>query len=226
MKKLIIIITAALIGAYASGPRAFAQDSASVCPGDPGTALMKEEIPEWWLSARLPSDDSIDTAPSESSLDILTAALVILCIVNLVTVICLSCRMRQMERYLSATVDVDTVKVSFGSRPAEDDREPEALTGDEAHDTALIAAWLKEVDDAFPYSIPDPVPAETYLFTEHQGPEGQGGKAIVTARLIDGYITKHSTLLNEIKDQQEKDRLFLSRKKALAKLFKDNSSSK
>ena len=226
MKKLIIIITAALIGAYASGPRAFAQDSASVRSGDPGTALIKEEIPELWLSAGLPEDNSIDTAPSVSSRDILTVALVILCIVNLVTVICLSCRMRRMERYLSATVDVDTVKVSFGSRPAEDDREPEALTGDVKHDTALMASWLKEIDDAFPYSIPAPVPAAPYLLTEHQGPKGQEGKATVTYRLIKGFITDHSALLDAIKDQQKEDRLFLSRKKALANLFKDNSSSK
>lgn len=223
MKKLIIIITAALIGAYASGPRAFAQDSASVYPGDPGTALMKEEIPELWLSAGLPEDNSIDTAPSVSSRDILTVALVILCIVNLVTVSCLSCRMRRIERYLSATVDVDTIKVSFGSRSAEDDREPEALTGDEKHDTALMASWLREIDDAFPYSIPAPVPGETYI---HEGPEGQTGKATVTRRLINGFITDHSALLDEIKDQQKEDRLFLSRKKALANLFKDNSSSK
>lgn len=218
MKKLIIIITAALIGAYASGSRAFAQDSASVCPGDPGTALIKEEIPELWLSARLPEDNSIDTAPSVSSRDILTVALVILCIVNLVTVSCLSCRMRRIERGMPATV-----KVSFGSRPAEDDREPEALIGDEKHDTALMTSWLKEIDDAFPYSIPAPVPGETYI---HEGPEGQTGKATVTRRLINGFITDHSALLDAIKDQQKEDRLFLSRKKALANLFKDNSNSK
>lgn len=49
MKKL--IITAALIGAYASGTGAYAQDRVSVCPGDPDTALMEGETPEWWLSA-------------------------------------------------------------------------------------------------------------------------------------------------------------------------------
>lgn len=236
MKKYLIIITAVAL-AFGTCREALAQ--AAEPEAVDGYAHVRTEPVDdtvdfdQLLEERI-AFDHMEQAPhdwslSDADLDlpvILQAALIILCIIVIGTVLGLIIlasgklfhRVGSAERRLLAIegqlgLKADGVNLSSAAS--------DELTGDEDHDTALIAAWLKEVDEAFPYSIPDPVPGEVYYPLSRKGPDGQTGKAFVISCIIDGCITSHPSLLLHIGMAQKDDRLLLSREKAIAKLYKN-----
>lgn len=231
MKKYLIIITAVAL-AFGTCREALAQ--AAEPEAVDGYAHVRTE----------PVDDTVDLdqlleermaqAPhnwslSDADLDlpvILQATLIILCIIVTGTVLGLIIMAsgKLFHRVSSAERRLLTIEGQLGLKADGvnlSSATSDELTGDEEHDTALIAAWFKEVDEAFPYSIPDPVPGEVYYPLSRKGPDGQTGKAFVTSCIIDGCITSHSNLLYHIEMAQKEDRLLLSREKAIAKLYKN-----
>ena len=100
----------------------------------------------------------------------------------------------------------------------EDEDEDEKLTGDEERDTRILTKWFKEIDEAFPYAIPD-IDPDNFHISDHKGPDGQWGKVTVIFSLLEGNITSHTELISKIESKLKNDRLELSRRKAVTKIF-------
>lgn len=240
MKKYLIIITAVALAfgtcreALAQAAEPEAVDGYAYVRTEPvdNTVDLDQLLEERRAFDRM-AQASHDWSLSDADLDlpvILQATLTILCIIILGTVLGLIImasgklfhRVGSAERRLLAIEGQLGLKADGVNPSGVDSYQSDGLTGDEAHDTALIAAWIKEVDEAFPYSIPDPVPGEVYYPLSRKGPDGQTGKAFVISCIIDGCITSHSNLLYHIEMAQKEDRLLLSREKAIAKLYKNS----
>lgn len=240
MKKYLIIITAVAL-AFGTCREALAQTAEPEAvdgyahvrtePVDDTVdldQLLEERIASDRMS-QVPHNWSLSDAAVDTRV-IIQAALIILCIIVIGTVLGLIImasgklfhRVGSAERRLLTIEGQLGLKADGVNLSGADSYQSDELTGDEEHDTALIAAWFKEVDEAFPYSIPDPVPGEVYYPLSRKGPDGQTGKAFVISCIIDGCITSHSSLLCHIGMAQKEDRLLLSREKAIAKLYKNS----